>query len=282
MEHLQVAQEPDNQPPVIDARLDPEAANKAVAELMKPAEIPLIDEPPDGTVTLPGGYLNPVDGQVYTEASVRELNGADEEALSKPEVGKNLGRFTQLLLQRGVTRIGPFENPSNTVLGSLLIGDRDMLLLAIRIATYGPDLEMTVNCPACSEELDVKYDLRKDIPIRKMDNPLERIFPVQLRDGTELQAALTIGTDQEAVLNAGLKATVPELNTLYLSRCLSDHTGRPLGVERVRQLGIVDRRKLLEVVTDKQPGPQYSKLDLECPTCAKEFPLALTIMDLFR
>lgn len=280
MENVSVAEMAE--PTHIDARLDSEAANKAIAEVLQPVtDVPLIDPPPDGSVKLPGGYIHPSDGKLYVEAEVRELNGADEEALAKPEVGKSLGRFTQLLLQRGVTRIGPFDNPSNNLLGSLLIGDRDMLLLAIRIATYGPKLEMSIDCPACSEAFEVEYDLRTDIPIKTMDDPTERVIPVKLRDGTELQATLTIGTDQEAVLNAGLKATVPELNTLYLSRCLTMN-GRPLGVEEVRRLGIQDRRQLLDVITDKQPGPQYQKLDLECPTCAKEFPLTMNIMDLFR
>lgn len=266
----------------IDARVDPGAANQAVAEaLQRPSDDVLIDLPPDGSVELPGGYVDPADGKLHTHAEVRELTGADEEALSKPEVGKNLGRFTQLLLQRGVTRLGPFENPTNTIIGSLLVGDRDMLLLAIRRATYGNDLEMTVDCPACSETMEVKYDLAKDIPTKVMDNPLERTFLVSLRDGTQLTAVLAIGTDQEVILNAGNK-TVPELNTLLLSRCLTDERGMPLGLEKVRALGIQDRRKILADITAKQPGPKYQSLDLECPVCAREFPLSLTLYDLFR
>lgn len=266
----------------LDPTQNPDATNRAVAKLLNPNDEVLIELPPDGTVTLPGGYVHFSDGKLYTDAEVRELTGNDEEMLAKPEVSKNLARFTQLLLQRGVTRVGPFENPSNGVLGSLLLGDRDMLLMAIRIATYGPDLEMSVECPACNETLEVKYDLRKDIPIKPMENPMERQFTVTLRNGTELTAILAVGTDQEAILSAGPKATVPELNTLLLSRCLTTIEGNSLGAEKVRQLGIVDRRKLLEAITEKQPGPKYQQLDLECPTCAKEFPLSLTLMDLFR
>lgn len=265
----------------IDARLHPEEANRAVQELLSPAPaVPLIEMPPDGSVTLPGGYID-VEGKLHTDATVRELNGADEEALARPEVGKSLGRFMQLLLQRGVTRVGPYENPSNTVLGSMLLGDRDTLLLAIRRATYGDELALSIECPACNSTLDLKYDLSTDIPMKAMENPLERTFVTKTRSGHELIATLAVGSDAEAILNAGTKS-VPELNSLLLSRCLKTPSGNPLGIEGVRRLGIQDRHRFVDELTDRQPGPQYQKLDIECPTCAKEFPLSLTVADLFR
>lgn len=282
MEHVAEVTEISHKHEIIDARVDPEAANKAVAEALKPTnDVPLIDPPPDCSVVLPGGYIHPADGRLYVEADVRELTGVDEEMLAKPEVTKSLGRFTQLLLQRGVTRIGPFENPNNTILGSLLVGDRDMLLIAIRCATYGNDLEMEVNCPACDEHLDLKYDLKKDIPIKTMEDPLERSFIYETKHGQKITANLAVGTDQEAILNAGNK-TIPELNTLLLSRCIVDDAGVPLGVDGVRALGIQDRRELLKQITERQPGPKYQSLDITCPVCAKEFPLSLTLYDLFR
>jgi hypothetical protein len=265
----------------IDARLNPDAANRAVAEALRPSETPMIDLPPDCSTTLPGGYIHPADGRLYVDADVRELTGADEEALAKPEVTKSLGRFTQLLLQRGVTRIGPFENPNNNLLGSLLVGDRETLLIAIRQATYGTNLEMSVDCPACVEKLDLQYDISKDIPIKPMEDPFNRSFIYTTKDGRDIIANLAVGTDQEFILNASNKS-VPELNTLLLSRCLFDKAGVPLGIEGVRALGISDRRELLKQITDRQPGPNYHSLDVDCPVCAKNFPISLTLYDLFR
>jgi len=284
MEHLQAAEEylekADADIERIDARTNPDAANRAVAEALTSTDTPVIELPPDGSVNLPGGYIAP-DGQVFTQAEVRELTGVDEEALARPEVTKSLGRFTQLLLQRGVTRLGEFDNPNNSLLGSLLIGDRDMLLIAIRRATYGSSLELSVECPACSEKLDLQYDLEKDIPVKKMEDPLNRAFPYGLKDGRKLSCKLAIGVDQEAILNAGTK-TVPELNTLLLSRCITDEAGVPIGVEGVRALGIHDRREILKAITEAQPGPQYQSLTVVCPVCGKDFPLSLTLFDLFR
>lgn len=267
---------------IVSALEEPEkAAAIAAAAFSPPSDIPEPEPLPDGTVLLPGGYRD-LDGTIYTEATVRELNGADEEMLAKPEVVKNLGRFTQLLLQRGVTRLGPYDNPDNNKLGSLLLGDRDMLLLAIRCMTYDNMLEMEVGCPACGEVLTVKHDLKTEVPIKQMDNPEEREFPMTLRDGTEVKCLLAVGSDQEAILAGSSTKNTAELSTMLLARCVMTPAGKPLGVEGVRQLGIKDRRTLLEEITGRQPGPQYSKIDLTCAACAKEFPMRVDLLDLFR
>lgn len=267
---------------VIDPTVDPEAANAAVRRLLEGDEaqrLPVIDEPPDGAVELAAGWLDPHTGETHTDATVRELNGADEEALSKPELGKNAGRFMQTLLARAVTRVGPVEDPPNSLLGTLLVGDRDILLLAIRRATYGDELEMSVECPACSERLDVQYDISTDIPMRPFAG--ERVFEQKLRHGRVVRCTLATGSDQEAFLNAGRK-TLAELNTLLLSRCVTDIDGVALGTEGVRALGVQDRRDLLRELTERQPGPKYTDIELECPTCAKKFPMMLDLQDLFR
>jgi hypothetical protein len=266
----------------VSALEEPEKATQLAAKAFAASsDMPEMEELPDGGVTLPGGYLD-LEGQLHTAAEVRELNGADEEMLSRPEVMKSMARFTQLLLQRGVTRIGPYENPDNKILGSLLIGDRDMLLLAIRRATYGDVLEMQVQCPACSETLDVKHDLAKDVPIKKMDNPMERSFAFTLNNGEEVKALLAVGSDQEAILVGNQSKSLAELNTLLLARCVSRSGGRPLGLDGARQMGIQDRRNLLTEITGRQPGPQYSKIDLDCGSCGKEFPMVVDLQDLFR
>jgi hypothetical protein len=267
---------------VVSALEEPEkAAEIAAAAFSMPNDVPEPEPLPDGSVTLPGGYRD-MDGTIYTEAVVRELNGADEEMLAKPEVVKNLGRFTQLLLQRGVTRIGPYENPDNNKLGSLLLGDRDMLLLAIRCMTYDTTLEMEVGCPACGESLTVKHDLKTEIPIKTMEDPNERDFVMQLRDGSEVKCLLAVGSDQEAILSGSITKNTAELSSMLLARCVMTLEGKPLGLEGVRRLGIKDRRTLLEEITGRQPGPQYNKIDLTCAACAKEFPMRVDLLDLFR
>lgn len=263
----------------VSALEEPDRANQLAAAVFNSSNMPELDPLPDGSVTLPGGYLD-MQGNIHTEAVVRELNGADQEALFKPEIIKNLSRWTQLLIQRGVVRLGPIENPTSAQLGTLLLGDRDMLLLAIRRVTYGDDLEMAVNCPACGDLLEFTHDLTK-VEVKTMKNPGERSFTHTLRDGTAVLVNLAVGSDQEAILATSASKSLAEICTQLLARCVI-RGGKPLGIEGARALGIQDRQHLMKELTERQPGPQYTKVDLDCGACGKEFPMMVDLQDLFR
>ena len=75
----------------ISAAVNPALANqllnKAINETPK-ERTPEIVSPSDTTVELPGGYINAA-GEVIRTAEVRELNGKDEETISKTN---NLGK----------------------------------------------------------------------------------------------------------------------------------------------------------------------------------------------
>lgn len=269
----------------ISAAAAPEEANAAAAALLGDSPEPftpvIMPEPVSGLVTLPGGVMLPEGGRVV-EAEVRELTGADEEALSKSDGGTNFGRFIQITLQRGTLRIGDWEPPDRSLLDSLLLGDRDTLLLAIRKATYGNEMPHTARCLACGEVLDIVLDLNTDIPMKELENPENRRFTVPLRRGVAV-VRLPTGADQNVVLNMKGK-TVPEMNTELLSRCVIEINGEPVASrpEPVRALGMADRQTLLTFFTDTQPGPKYEGVKVPCASCERDVPLNIDLADLFR
>ena len=118
----------------ISAANNPALANKMIKDaLEKPEQVEIrITSPSDNVVTLPGGYINAT-GEVITEAEVRELNGRDEEEISK---ASSLGKVLLAILKRGTVRVGD-EQVTEDLLDRLLSGDRDMLLLGIFKATFG-------------------------------------------------------------------------------------------------------------------------------------------------
>jgi len=70
---------------------------------------------------------------------------------------------------------------------------------------------------------------------------------------------------------------------MLIGRCLSEIDGMPAQTVAVaRGLGIADRRTILEKLVDCQPGPRYEGVTLACPQCGEEFPLRITMDDLFR
>lgn len=259
---------------------NPEQTNALVESLTKDDDTRKpIAPPPDTQSELPGGLLKD-DGSLIVEAEVRELTGEDEEYLAKALVNKNQGRLIAALLERGVVSIGA-EKSNPHLLKNLLVGDRDTLLLAIRKATYGKDLELKFDCPMCGEEMKVLYDLDTDVPMQKLEDPYQREWRVELRHGGEALVRLPNGYDQEAILEQ--KLNTAESNSLLLFKCIKRINGTEVrDISQVQKMGIVDRNRILKHIIDVQPGPHYEKVTQDHAECGESFPLVISLADLFR
>ncbi|MGW0626235.1 T4 family baseplate hub assembly chaperone [Streptomyces sp. NPDC002758] len=271
---------------------NPSASNAAIAALLNDAGAqvakPEITLPAGGNFSLPGGYVLGSDyASARYDAEVRELTGADEEALTKARQS-GIGKYVSTLLTAGTVSVGD-EKTSAPLLSNLLLGDRDMLLLEIRRATYGDEITWDqYSCPWCGEEFRLTVTL-DEIPIRRLEDPSARIFEVPLRKGRKAFVRLPVGSDQEALLAVVDRTTDSEQNTLLLSRVLisvveadgSENavTGNP---DFARALGIMDRQSILDAIEKNQPGPQYNDVKFLHDSCGKEVPLYIKVGDLFQ
>jgi len=266
---------------VINAVQNPDLVNRLAQEAMTEQEATVkaskleITLPPDTTVSLPGGLFDPFIGVINT-AEVRELNGIDEEAVSK--IG-DPGKSLLLILERATVKIGD-EPATKDLLDALFSGDREMLLLAIRKATFGSQVKVGPGvCPECSQEQVFELDLDKDVTIKTFDG--EREFTVPCKVGP-IVATLPKGNLQKAIVES-VNKTSAELDTILLKQCIISINGQDLlDPEAVRRLSIQDRRTVLKAITDRNPGPQLGDMKKECQSCGTEVPLPLSLADLFR
>ena len=243
--------------------------------------------PPPGQVTLPGGL--PRGGKVHRTAVVRELNGSDEEALSKALASGSLFRFMDTLIERGTEMIGDLP-ATRELLKTLLIGDRDELAVAIRIATYGDEVVIEGwQCPHCQGMSDISFSLAEDVGRRVLDDPAaDGVFDVALRKGAKVRVRLPNGEDQDALFE-NPEWTAAQRNTVLLSRCVMTYTG-PDGQDvnirafprMVLDLSIPDRQAVISQVAKRQPGPRYNEVKFTHAECGKQVVLALGVTDLFR
>lgn len=269
----------------VDAQSNPALLNKLAAEAMassneqevmsvpRQVETPL---PPDTHVELPGGLYDPFDG-ITTTAEVRELTGSDEEAIAKLN---DTGKALLAILERATVKIG--EVPATRdLLEGLLAGDREMLLLAIRKATFGNEVKIGPGgCPSCGEEQTFTVDLDADVEIKKI-NEDDRQFVLDCKVG-KVSVSLPTGATQRALVTSGNK-NAAELDTLLLKGCISSINGKPvINNQQVKDLGVKDRRAIIEAITTRNPGPQLSEIIKTCMSCGQEVPLPLTLADLFR
>jgi hypothetical protein len=232
--------------------------------------------PPDTEVTLPGGLYDPFDGTVTT-AEIRELTGSDEEIIARIT---DPGKALLTILERATVKIGDKPADKKT-LDLLLAGDREMILLAIRKATFGNDVTVGPGmCPSCDTPQTFEIDLDKDVEIKELDES-DREFTLECKAGSVV-VGLPLGDTQKALVNASNK-NAAELDTLLLKGCVISINGMPiLNVQQIKDLSLKDRREILNQITSRNPGPQLSEIKKNCPSCGSEVPLPLTLADLFR
>jgi hypothetical protein len=243
---------------------------------------PELEELPDLTVMLPSGL---VDGEdLIQHAIVRELNGFDEEKLSRLDMDKNPAIFTTKLLAMAVESIGS-RTPNEETIRQLLMGDRDALVVGIRRATYGNLVPFKLTCSECEQLSQVDIELDKDIEVQIPEDPRKREFEVPLRRGAIAKIALINGAAQEAFSEGQSKKTQAEINSLILARTLISIDGVPThgSEETSKRLSLADRDTLIDWIAQNQPGPQLQKeIRVHCATCDAEYPIFLGTLNLFR
>lgn len=266
----------------ISAAVNPALANQilnnALNEEQPKAFIePTIIAPSDNMVELPGGYINDA-GEVIRTAEVREINGRDEEAISRATTP---AKALLTILQRCTVKIGD-EKVTEKLLDNLLSGDRDTLLLAILKVTFGSTPKVLSYCAGCEEVKEVLVDINTDIKFKMLTNPAEEaVFTVEGKAG-DIVVKLPNGVAQKALINNSDK-TAAELATVLLENTVISIAGSPvLSKLQVQNLSVVDRRNVIDAINEKNFGPQFEVMKTKCPDCEGEVSVPVTLDSLFR
>lgn len=266
---------------IINATTNPELANAAVAQALSEPVVPkqpaVITSPSDNLVNLPGGLLLPT-GEVIKTAEVRELTGKDEEAIGKV-VG--LGRILNTILSRAVVKIGD-KPATDSMLDSLLSGDRDTLMLGIYKATFGNTAQFNSYCSGCEDSKTVEINIDEDIKIKGLLDPIgDRNFVVHGRKN-EFLVTLPTGITQRE-LSTSLDKTSAELSTMLLEQTVLEIDGVTVfGKTQILNLGIRDRQTIAEEIIKRNPGPQLNDIIVTCPDCEGKVVVPISIGALFR
>lgn len=272
--------------------VDPAAAAAALGKAMASTkeEFPSAPIPDPDLVELPGGVE--YDGKVIRHARVRELNGYAEEKIFRAFTSGNIGHVLSVILECGVESFeGAPESKTPELLKRVVIGDREALLIGIRCATYGDDVEVEQwPCPECREPVDLKLNLREDVEVKAFDGEgaaSEHSFDVPLRKGGKARVRFPNGEDQEAAGEDGNR-TVKERNTILLQRVI-EYVEQPNGTKMslsafpsyALQMGVLDREKIILEIAEKNPRLEYDDIKFTHDSCGKEVSLALNLADEF-
>ena len=265
----------------VAASTNPTLANKIVEQAMATPEETTtpaqITPPSDTSVRLPSGYVTP-SGEVIKVAEVRELNGRDEEALGRVS---GYSRVFNTLISRAVVSVG--NTPANdALLDNLLVGDRDALLLGIYKATFGAEADLVAACAQCADVKTVTVNVDEDIRVKELADPIaDSTFTVESKSHTYL-VTLPTGVTQKEILNAEDKSSA-EMTSVLLENTVLEIDGRSVvSPAQVKNIGLLDRRKIVQEIADRSPGPKFEAVKVSCPDCGGEVVVPITFGALFR
>lgn len=219
--------------------------------------------PPVEAVPLPsGGKLypagHPLAGKDRVE--IRSMTARDEDILTSKGLLKQGKAISTLLKSCMVDRsIDPDH---------LLVGDRNAILIAIRVTGYGPGYKATVQCPECSEKSEVEFDLNKlpiiplgAAPVQDGENLFSMHLPVLRKEACfrlmtgdlERQVSETLSSSKK---KAGPMAVEAPITTRLLHQVVS------IGGEKdpsklapiIRNLPARDSRELRSYIDRIAPG----------------------------
>lgn len=272
----------------MDPLQNPGAAQAMANEMMgkgdenKPIAI---NRPPVDTIELPGGWIDRT-GTLHKTARIRELNGADEEELARP-YQKTAAQFVDTVVSRCTVDIGG-QKVGNNELRQMLIGDRDAILIGVRILTFGSHMHVPVQCPTCRHEFTIDLDLESDIDTKELpDNeggdPRSRTRELTLPRGQIVKVNLIDGAAQLAAYgDLGEELNRVERESLLLRECVYSINDEPVSnLAEIKKLSANDRREILKFLNENACGPQWGRVEQECPNCQAKFDLPLSLVALF-
>ena len=112
------------------------------------------------TYTLPKGYVDK-EGTLQREVVLREITGADQEAMLAPQLRQNPAKMLTALLARVIVRLGTLDKSrvDTRVAADLTKRDRDFLIMKLKEIDSGPEMEIDAECPDCGRKFKASLDI---------------------------------------------------------------------------------------------------------------------------
>ena len=230
-------------------------------------------------VPMLAGYVDK-DGVLHTTFTYREMNGKDEEAISKADVRQNGAKMVNVLVERCVVAIGTLTKKEcgarwGTIVRELLGGDLDYMAFKIRELSKGKEVEFTHKCPNCGSKLTTivstdEFNIKPYMGQSVIDFTLARGY----KDGKkeihkEGVIRLPNGFDREIVTPL-FKKNVSTAMTMMLTRLISFNDGAIVTQNLVNEMTLRDRDILEKIIKENTFGVDTTLDNLICSNCGQD------------
>jgi hypothetical protein len=217
------------------------------------------------------GVAYPVDHPLHNQETVdiRAMTAHEEDILTSRALIKKGTVISELLRSCFVDkRINP---------DSLLIGDRNAIMTALRITGYGSDYGVEVDCPACGERSTQQFNLAA-LPIKRLSvDPIANganIFEAKLDEKLTIRYRYLTGDDETRIsqINERKKKQGMQSSQLITTRYqhqivsvngIEDRTKIGMFIQKMPSRYSLALRKHMD---ENEPGIEM-KGDMTCPHC---------------
>lgn len=257
-------------PPNVPAGVDPRMPMQSAAEKVK-AEFGL--DIPFEVVPIPsGGKVYPAGSSLHNAevVEIRPMTAREEDILTSRALLKKGTVISELIKSCLVDRtINPNE---------LLGGDRNALMIAIRITGYGGDYNAEIECNECNSKSPHAFSLG-ELPIRRLEiepvtagtNLFEFLLPYSKKT---VRFRFLTGRDEEEILTMNEKQK--KLGLSNESNVTTNLLHSIVSIEGVEDRGKIanfikhmparDSLALRNYIKDNEPGV-IMKQETSCPAC---------------
>lgn len=240
-------------------------------------------EVPVESVPLPsGGVAYPPNSVLHGRDTIeiRAMTAKEEDILTSRALIKKGTVISHLLKNCIVT---PGANPD-----MMLSGDRNAVMVALRITGYGAGYNVEVNCPSCGEKSKQEFDLSalevKRLTIEPVElgaNEFEFELPVTKK---KVRFRFMTGRDEQEIMKmqerlkktgaAGNKLVTQRLQHAVLSvDGVTDRTKLQLFIQNMPARDSLALRRFID---DNEPGIDMTSW-MECPHCFEQSQVRLPL-----
>jgi len=243
---------------------------------------------------IPREYVKlPSKGKIYSKVSslykaeeieVRQMTAAEEDILTSRSLIRS-GKAVDMVVSRCVC------NKAVNV-DDLLSGDKNAIMMALRVSGYGADYNISVTCPSCSEEADFEFDL-SNLDVNELNlDPIEEgenKFTYKTKSNNEIEFKLLTSGEQKEIseyqanikraggqyaqvdrnVTTRLKKQILSINGNISPKVISDY---------VDSMPVRDSREFRKFVDDNEPDIVMKQM-FECISCGQrqEVDLPITV-----
>jgi hypothetical protein len=236
---------------------------------------------PTELVEIPSkGRFYPTDHPLYKKESVeiKYMTAAEEDILTSKSLLKKgiaVERFLQkILIDQSIK------------LDTLLIGDKNAIIIASRITGYGADYEISLNCPSCGELVKHSFDLTECKVVECEKDTLEQVGATLTEKNTLIislpktkwltEVKFLTGEDEKWLSlseEKKKKHNLPEssLTELFQRMIISinENTDRNVINKAILNMPALDSRFLRTAYQKLSPNVDLTQ-DFICSECGKE------------